>query len=101
MSNQVARKNSYPKKLLANWAKARATEHHRALRLGGSSHKPTLGYRIAKKLIFSKIHAALGLDRATVQVNPGKDGFLTECSLRELPYYITTGWSIWSDSGLG
>ena len=64
----MARKNSYPKKLLADWAKARATEHHRALRISGEAHKPTLGYRIAKRLIFSKIHAALGLDRATVQV---------------------------------
>ena len=65
-TNQVARKNSYPKKLLADWAKARATEHHRALRISGEAHKPTLGYRIAKRLIFSKIHAALGLDRAVM-----------------------------------
>lgn len=49
---EVARSNSAPKKAIAQWAKAKATEHNRALRLHGLGHKPSLGYKIARKLVF-------------------------------------------------
>ena len=60
---EVAEQNSPLKKSIANWAKAKATEHHAAARAGQQSHL-NLPYQLAQKLIFSRIHEALGLDRA-------------------------------------
>ncbi len=48
---EVGRKNTGVKKALADWAKAKATEHNRAIRTKGLSHRPSLGYKIARKLV--------------------------------------------------
>ena len=47
------------KKLLVDWAKSQAVHHHN-MEMGGKSHN-SVGYQIARKLVFSKVHAALGL----------------------------------------
>ena len=59
---EIAKQNSGVKKMIANWAKQAAFEHH-AERMAGRPGN-SLRYRIARKLILSRIHAALGLDRA-------------------------------------
>lgn len=59
---EIAKQNSGVKKMIANWAKQAAFEHH-AERMAGKPGN-SLRYRIARKLILSRIHAALGLDRA-------------------------------------
>ncbi len=65
---EAARKNSPVKRAVANWAKAQATRHHEAVRRGVDDN--SLGYRIAKKLVFNKVHQALGLGR--VGMEPGR-----------------------------
>jgi long-subunit acyl-CoA synthetase (AMP-forming) len=47
---------------LGDWAKAQALAHHKAEE-GGQPHT-SLGYRIAHRLVLSKVHEALGMDRA-------------------------------------
>ena len=49
------------KKKLADWAKSEALAHH-AAEEGGKAHT-SLGYRLAHKLILSKVHDALGMDQ--------------------------------------
>jgi len=49
------------KKKLADWAKSEALAHH-AAEEGGKPHT-SLGYRLAHKLILSKVHDALGMDQ--------------------------------------
>merc|ERR1719392_547825 len=55
--------------MVADWAKQAAFEHHteRMAGLPGNS----LSYRLARRLILSRIHAALGLDRAAHPVLGG------------------------------
>lgn len=48
------------KRTLADWAKKEALEHH--LRRDGGDPSSRLTYRLAKRLVLSKVHAALGLD---------------------------------------
>lgn len=59
---EIGKQNSGVKKLVADWAKQAAYEHHTDLIAGKPGN--SLRYRIARKLILSRIHAALGLDRA-------------------------------------
>merc|ERR1719341_662711 len=49
------------KKKVADWAKSEALAHH-AAEEGGKPHT-SLGYRLAHKLILSKVHDALGMDQ--------------------------------------
>ena len=58
--------------LLGHWAKKTATEHHTAVRNGlKKPENSTFSYKLANKLVFSKIHEALGLE----QVRPNPSGF--------------------------
>ena len=49
------------KRKLADWAKREAVKYH--LECDGGIDKPSLRYKVAKKLVLSKIHQALGLDQ--------------------------------------
>ena len=49
------------KRKLANWAKGEAVKYH--LECDKGNDNPSLGYKVAKKLVLSKIHQALGLDQ--------------------------------------
>ena len=55
---------SGPKQKIVNWAMAQSLAHHER-EMGGVADN-SLGYRLAKKLVLSKIHQGLGFDR-TVQ----------------------------------
>jgi len=59
----IGKNNKGLKKSIADWAKKSALEHHEEQMAGRPGN--SLSYRIAKKLILSRIHAALGLDRAS------------------------------------
>jgi len=48
------------KRKVADWAKNEALQHN--LRCDAGDDKERLGYKLAKKLVLSKIHEALGLD---------------------------------------
>ena len=61
---EAGKANSGLKKAIGNWAKKVATRHHTMVRKG--KMKPEqfdFQYSLAKKLIFSRIHQALGLDQ--------------------------------------
>jgi len=47
------------KKLLVDWAKSQAIHHHK-MEENGRPHN-SIGYQLARKLVFSKVHDALGL----------------------------------------
>ena len=49
------------KRKLADWAKGEAVKYHMECDKGRDN--PSLGYKVAKKLVLSKIHEALGLDQ--------------------------------------
>eukprot|EP00090_Calanus_glacialis_P010441 TRINITY_DN18825_c0_g1_i1.p1 TRINITY_DN18825_c0_g1~~TRINITY_DN18825_c0_g1_i1.p1 ORF type:complete len:503 (-),score=129.85 TRINITY_DN18825_c0_g1_i1:55-1374(-) len=59
----IGKQNTGFKKTIADWAKRSALEHHDERMAGRPGN--SLSYRIAKKVILSRVHAALGLDRAT------------------------------------
>ncbi len=62
---EVGRKNTGLKKKIADFAKAAATKHHTLVREGKRDPaKPSWDYKLAKKLVFNRIHDALGLDVA-------------------------------------
>ena len=48
------------KRKLADWAKREAVKYH--LECDKGNDNPSLGYKVAKKLVLSKIHEALGLN---------------------------------------
>jgi len=56
----AARNNTGLKRIIADWAKAQALKHHLALDAG--TDQTTLQYKLAKKLVLSHVHKALGLD---------------------------------------
>ena len=72
---EIGRQNTGVKKMVADWAKQAAFEHHtqRMSGLPGNS----LSYRLARWLILSRIHAALGLDRAA---HPKLGGFYSSAA---------------------
>jgi len=72
---EIAKQNSGIKRAVANWAKAAAFEHH-AERMAGRPGN-SFRYRIAQRLILSRIHAALGLDRAA---HPETGGFYSSAA---------------------
>ncbi len=43
-------------KTVAAWAKRQGTEYHVNRRKYGDDYRPSLGYRVAKKLIFSQVY---------------------------------------------
>ncbi len=49
---EMGRKNKGIKKAVMDWAKSTATEHHKRTREERRAVEPTLGYKIARKLIF-------------------------------------------------
>ena len=55
---------SGPKQKIVNWAMAQSLAHHEREMSGVADN--SLGYRLAKKLVLSKIHQGLGFER-TVQ----------------------------------
>lgn len=68
---EVGKSTTGVKKLVADWAKATATKHHTLVREGKiKPDQQDLQYRLAKKLVFSKIHEALGLDVAVTTSVP-------------------------------
>ena len=53
-------------KAIGTWAKSQATNYHRGVREGRIKlGDEPLGYKIARKVVFKKIHEALGLERLT------------------------------------
>lgn len=46
---------------LGDWAKAEALAHHKAEEQG--QPHTSLGYRLAHKIVLSKVHEALGMER--------------------------------------
>ena len=72
---EIGKQNTGVKKMVADWAKAAAYEHHAEVMAGNPGN--SLRYRIAKKLILSRIHAALGLDRAA---HPEFGGFYSSAA---------------------
>ena len=50
-----------PKQKIVNWAMGQALGHHEREMSGVADN--SLGYKLAKKLVLSKIHQGLGLDR--------------------------------------
>jgi len=65
----IGKQNTGVKKSIADWAKRSALEHHEEQMAGRPGN--SLSYRIAKKVILSRVHAALGLDRATMNETGG------------------------------
>jgi len=59
---EVGKANTGVKKKVGDWAKASSFEHHQALMEGKPGN--SLQYRIAKKVVLSKVHQALGFERA-------------------------------------
>jgi len=66
---EIGKENKGMKKMIANWAKQAAFEHHQERMAGRPGN--SLKYRLASRLILSRIHAALGLDRAAHPVLGG------------------------------
>ena len=61
----AGKENSFLKRKVGDWAKAVATRHHTEIRNG--ERKPgdqDFQFQLAKKLVFNKVHQALGLDKA-------------------------------------
>eukprot|EP00092_Neocalanus_flemingeri_P015406 GFUD01016671.1.p1 GENE.GFUD01016671.1~~GFUD01016671.1.p1 ORF type:complete len:503 (-),score=107.18 GFUD01016671.1:41-1348(-) len=50
------------KKMIGDWAKSQALHHHQ-MEMSGKAHS-SLGYKLARKLVFSKVHKALGVTNA-------------------------------------
>ena len=61
--SQVAEQNSPLKKAVASWAKSKSTQHYEAVRAGQPAQF-NWQFSLAQRLIFSKVHKALGLERA-------------------------------------
>jgi len=59
---EVGKANTGLKKKVAEFAKASAFEHHESLMAGGEGN--SLAYRVSKAVVLSKVHQALGFDRA-------------------------------------
>merc|ERR1719244_1783956 len=58
---EVGKANTGVKKKVATWAKASSFEHHQALMEGKPGN--SLQYKIAKKVVLSKVHKQLGFER--------------------------------------
>jgi long-chain-fatty-acid--CoA ligase ACSBG len=59
--SEVGKANSGLKKKVAEWAKASSFEHHEAQMAGLPGN--SLSYRVAKKVVLSQVHKALGFER--------------------------------------
>ncbi len=67
---EVGAKNTGLKKKVADLAKSAATKHHTLVREGKRDPlKPSWDYILAKKLVFAKVHEALGLDEVAKRTN--------------------------------
>lgn len=72
---EIGKQNTGVKKMIADWAKQAAFEHHEERMAGKPGN--SLKYRIARKLILTRIHAALGLERAA---DPDLGGFYSSAA---------------------
>ena len=72
---EIGRQNKGVKKMVADWAKQAAFEHHERKMSGVAGE--SLKYRLARRLILSRVHAALGLDRAA---DPQLGGFYSSAA---------------------
>lgn len=59
---EVGKTNTGLKKKIADWAKSASYQHHQDLLKGLPGN--SLSYKIAKKIVLSKVHQALGFERA-------------------------------------
>ena len=67
---EVEEQASPVKKAVLNWAKAAALENHQQVMAGNLKYgveNGSLRYRLAYKLVLSKIHAALGMERTILK----------------------------------
>ena len=72
---EIGRQNKGVKKMVADWAKQAAFEHHERKMSGVTGE--SLKYRLARRLILSRVHEALGLDRAA---HPQLGGFYSSAA---------------------
>ena len=81
------------KKAIMNWAKAAALENHQQVMEGkveyGVEHG-SLKYRLAHKIVLSKIHEALGLDR-TIDKRDGRVSGAAAINESTLNYFKSIG----------
>ena len=70
---EVGKNNQGVKKMVANWAKGEGTKHHEIL-MRGENHRWDVGYRLARRIVFNKVHEALGMDKVNAA---GSGGALT------------------------
>merc|ERR1719431_169420 len=72
------------KRKVADWAKKQALEHH--LQRNAGNDRRSLRYRLAKKLVLSKVHEAIGFDEVVNQ-EMGTGGAVT--SLETLNFFLS------------
>jgi len=82
---EIGKQNTGIKKKIADWAKQAAFEHHEERMAGKPGY--SMQYRIAQKLILSRIHAALGLDRAAHPVLGGFYSSAAPLSTQTFQYF--------------
>ena len=90
---EVEAQASPVKKAVMNWAKAAALENHEQVMAGklkfGVEHG-SLKYRLAHKIVLSKIHAALGLDN-TIHKRDGRVCGAAAINQSTLDYFKSIG----------
>ena len=85
---EAGKANSGLKKAIGNWAKKVATKHHTLIREGKlSPNEKDFQYDLAKKLVFKKIHEALGLDQTKNNVQPGTMSGAAPLNLETFNYF--------------
>ena len=81
------------KKAIMNWAKSAALENHQQVMEGKREYgveNGSLKYRLAHKIVLSKIHLALGLDRTILKIN-GRNSGGAAISETTLHYFTSIG----------
>ena len=81
------------KKAIMNWAKSAALENHQQVMEGKREYgveNGSLKYRLAHKIVLSKIHMALGLDRTILKIN-GRNSGGAAISETTLHYFTSIG----------
>jgi len=82
---EIGRQNTGIKKVVADWAKASALQHHKDQMAGVQGE--SLRYRLARRLILSRVHAALGLDRAAHPTHGGFYSSAAPLSVQTFEYF--------------
>jgi len=65
---EIGRRTTGVKKMVATWAKAKGLEYNMK-RMNGVENAETLGFKIANKLVLSKVRDALGLSRCDLNLS--------------------------------